>query len=73
MFANSFISAYNVFIYLLTCILSLSSIHYTYQESTSLVKNIDIIEPSFELKHEFKHNIGILKDEKLKFGNFQFC
>lgn len=47
----------------------LSSIHYSYQESTSLVKNIDIIEPSFELKHEFKYHMGILKDEKLKFGS----
>ncbi|XP_046665298.1 teneurin-m isoform X3 [Homalodisca vitripennis] len=52
-----------------TVLAGLSSIHYTYQESTSLVKNIDIIEPSFELKHEFKYHMGILKDEKLKFGS----
>ncbi|XP_024082461.1 teneurin-m isoform X3 [Cimex lectularius] len=52
-----------------TVLAGLSSIHYTYQESTNLVKNIDIIEPSFELKHEFRYHIGILKDEKLKFGS----
>ncbi|RZF32871.1 hypothetical protein LSTR_LSTR013659 [Laodelphax striatellus] len=52
-----------------TVLAGLSSIHYTYQESTSLVKNIDIIDPSFELKHEFKYHVGLLKDEKLKFGS----
>uniref|UniRef100_A0A1B6CCY7 Tenascin-like protein n=1 Tax=Clastoptera arizonana TaxID=38151 RepID=A0A1B6CCY7_9HEMI len=52
-----------------TILAGLSSIHYTYQESTNLVKNIDIIEPSFELKHEFKYQMGSLKDEKLKFGS----
>ncbi|XP_073990852.1 teneurin transmembrane protein Ten-m isoform X9 [Rhodnius prolixus] len=52
-----------------TVLAGLSSIHYTYQESTNLVKNIDIIEPSFELKHEFRYHIGILKDERLKFGS----
>ena len=52
-----------------TILAGLSSIHYTYQESTSLVKSIDIIEPNFELKQEYKHHAGILKDEKLKFGS----
>ncbi|CAH1394248.1 unnamed protein product [Nezara viridula] len=52
-----------------TVLAGLSSIHYTYQENANLVKNIDIIEPSFELKHEFRHHIGLLKDEKLKFGS----
>ncbi|XP_021940923.1 teneurin-m isoform X3 [Zootermopsis nevadensis] len=52
-----------------TILSGLSSIHYTYQESTSLVKSIDIIEPNFELKQEYKHHAGILKDEKLKYGS----
>uniref|UniRef100_A0A8D8UYU9 Tenascin-like protein n=1 Tax=Cacopsylla melanoneura TaxID=428564 RepID=A0A8D8UYU9_9HEMI len=52
-----------------TVLAGLSSVHYTYQENTNLVKNIDIIEPNFELKHEFKYHFGILKDEKLKFGS----
>ncbi|XP_075234226.1 teneurin transmembrane protein Ten-m isoform X2 [Lycorma delicatula] len=52
-----------------TVLAGLSSIHYSYQESSSLVKNIDIIDPSFELKHEFKYHMGLLKDEKLKFGS----
>lgn len=52
-----------------TVLSGLSSIHYTYQESTSLVKSIDIIEPNFELKQEYKYHAGILKDEKLKYGS----
>lgn len=52
-----------------TVLAGLSSVHYTYQENSNLVKNIDIIEPNFELKHEFKYHFGILKDEKLKFGS----
>ncbi|XP_072158624.1 teneurin-m isoform X3 [Bemisia tabaci] len=52
-----------------TVLAGLSSIHYTYQESTSLLKNIDVIEPGFELKHEFHYHMGIPKDEKLKFGS----
>ncbi|KAJ9578404.1 hypothetical protein L9F63_005377, partial [Diploptera punctata] len=52
-----------------TILAGLSSIHYTYQESTSLVKSIDIIEPNFELKQEYKHHAGILKDERLKYGS----
>uniref|UniRef100_A0A146KU89 Tenascin-like protein n=4 Tax=Lygus hesperus TaxID=30085 RepID=A0A146KU89_LYGHE len=52
-----------------TVLAGLSSIHYTYQETTNLVKNIDINEPGFELKHEFRYHIGILKDERCKFGS----
>ncbi|PNF20246.1 Teneurin-m [Cryptotermes secundus] len=52
-----------------TILAGLSSIHYTYQESTSLVNSIDIIEPNFELKQEYKHQAGILKDERLKYGS----
>lgn len=52
-----------------TTLAGLSSTHYVYQETTGLVKSIDIIEPNFELKQEFKYHAGILKDEKLKFGS----
>ncbi|GJQ83081.1 hypothetical protein Trydic_g20093 [Trypoxylus dichotomus] len=52
-----------------TSLAGLSSVHYVYHESTSLVKNIDVIEPNFELKEEFKYHAGILKDEKLKFNS----
>ncbi|PNF42165.1 Teneurin-m [Cryptotermes secundus] len=52
-----------------TILAGLSSIHYTYQESMSLVKSIEIIEPNFELKQEYKHHAGILKDERLKYGS----
>lgn len=51
-----------------TVLTGLSSIHYTYQESTNLIKNIDTIEPGFELKDEFKYHGGLLKDENLRFG-----
>lgn len=47
----------------------LSSTHYNYQEQTGLVRSVDIIEPNFELKQEFKYHAGILKDEKVKFGS----
>ncbi|KAF5270057.1 hypothetical protein FQA39_LY08469 [Lamprigera yunnana] len=50
-----------------TSLAGLSSTHYVYHDSTNLVKNVDIVEPNFELKHEFKYHAGILKDEKLKF------
>ncbi|KAK5644102.1 hypothetical protein RI129_007947 [Pyrocoelia pectoralis] len=50
-----------------TSLAGLSSTHYIYHDATNLVKNVDIVEPNFELKHEFKYHAGILKDEKLKF------
>lgn len=50
-----------------TSLAGLSSTHYVYHETSNLVKSIDIIEPNFELKQEFKYHAGILKDEKLKF------
>lgn len=51
-----------------TVLAGMSSIHYSYQENTNAVKYIDIIEPYFELKHEFKYHGGLLKNEKLQFG-----
>ncbi|XP_022901485.2 teneurin-m isoform X3 [Onthophagus taurus] len=51
-----------------TSLAGLNSIHYIYHEPSSLVKSVDIVEPNFELKDEFKYHGGILKDEKLKFN-----
>ncbi|XP_025831537.1 teneurin-m isoform X2 [Agrilus planipennis] len=45
----------------------LHSIHYTYHDSSSLVKSIEIIESNFQLKQEFKYHLGIVKEEKVKF------
>ena len=45
----------------------LSSTQYAYQESTGLVKSAVVTEPGYELKQEFRHHAGILKDERLKF------
>nr|XP_012218677.1 PREDICTED: teneurin-m isoform X5 [Linepithema humile] len=52
-----------------TTLAGLSSIHYTYQETTSLVRSIDINEPNFEMRIEYKYHAGIVKDEKIKFGS----
>uniref|UniRef100_A0A4Y0BJQ6 Tenascin-like protein n=1 Tax=Anopheles funestus TaxID=62324 RepID=A0A4Y0BJQ6_ANOFN len=52
-----------------TVLAGLSSTQYTYQESTSLVKQVEVLEPGFELRREFKYHAGVLKDEKLKFGS----
>ena len=52
-----------------TILAGLSSTHYTYQETTNLVKTVDIVEPNFELKQDFKYHAGILKEEKLKFSS----
>ncbi|XP_048512198.1 teneurin-m isoform X2 [Athalia rosae] len=52
-----------------TTLAGLSSIHYTYQEATSLVRSIDVNEPNFEMRLEYKYHAGIVKDEKIKFGS----
>ncbi|XP_044256004.1 teneurin-m isoform X5 [Tribolium madens] len=52
-----------------TSLAGMSSTQYVYHETSSLVKSIEIIEPNFELKQEFKYHAGILKDEKLKFSS----
>ncbi|XP_063702096.1 teneurin-m isoform X2 [Culicoides brevitarsis] len=52
-----------------TILAGLSSTHYSYQESTSLIKSVEVLEPGFELRREFKYHAGVLKDEKLKFGS----
>ncbi|EAT48576.1 AAEL000405-PA, partial [Aedes aegypti] len=52
-----------------TILAGLSSTQYIYQESTSLVKMVEVLEPGFELRREFKYHAGVMKDEKLKFGS----
>jgi teneurin len=52
-----------------TVLAGLSSMHYTYQESTSLVKTVEVKEPGFELRREFKYHAGILKNENIKFNS----
>ncbi|XP_062564710.1 teneurin-m isoform X2 [Armigeres subalbatus] len=52
-----------------TILAGLSSTQYTYQESTSLIKMVEVLEPGFELRREFKYHAGVMKDEKLKFGS----
>uniref|UniRef100_A0AAG5DNB0 EGF-like domain-containing protein n=1 Tax=Anopheles atroparvus TaxID=41427 RepID=A0AAG5DNB0_ANOAO len=52
-----------------TVLAGLSSTQYTYQESTSLVKLVEVLEPGFELRREFKYHAGVLKDERLKYGS----
>ncbi|CAH1124665.1 unnamed protein product [Ceutorhynchus assimilis] len=51
-----------------TTLAGMSSTHYTYHDVLGLVKNVEIVEPNFELKQEFKYHSGVLKDEKLKFN-----
>lgn len=46
----------------------LLSMHYTYQTNTNLVKNINVVEPGFELKHEIRYHFGIIKDERYLFS-----
>ncbi|XP_055317051.1 teneurin-m isoform X2 [Sitodiplosis mosellana] len=50
-----------------TILAGLSSTHYTYQDSSSLIKSVQVLEPGFELRREFKYHAGILRDEKLEF------
>lgn len=51
-----------------TVLAGFTSAHYTYQESTSLVRSVEVVEPNFEMKIEYRYHSGILKDERLKFG-----
>ncbi|XP_067613196.1 teneurin-m isoform X2 [Eurosta solidaginis] len=52
-----------------TILAGLSSTHYTYQDTTSLIKSVEVQEPGFELRREYKYHAGILKDEKVRFGS----
>ncbi|XP_045480143.1 teneurin-m isoform X2 [Harmonia axyridis] len=51
-----------------TSLAGMSSIQYTYHETSNLVKNVEIVEPYFELRQDFKYHAGVLKDERLKFN-----
>ncbi|XP_066154380.1 teneurin-m isoform X3 [Euwallacea fornicatus] len=51
-----------------TTLAGMSSTHYTYHDILGLVKNVEIVEPNFELKQEFKYHSGLVKDERLKFN-----
>lgn len=46
----------------------LMSVVYTYQSNTNLVKNINVAEPGFELKHEIRYHLGMIKDERYMFS-----
>lgn len=50
-----------------TILAGLSSTHYAYQDATSLMKSVQVLEPGFELRREFKYHAGFLKDEQLEF------
>ncbi|VEN54416.1 unnamed protein product [Callosobruchus maculatus] len=52
-----------------TTLAGMTSTHYIYHEILDLIKTIEIIEPNFELRHEFKYHAGIVKEEKLKFSS----
>ncbi|XP_018579833.1 teneurin-m isoform X3 [Anoplophora glabripennis] len=52
-----------------TTLAGMSSTRYVYHDVSDLVKTIEIIEPNFELRQEFKYHAGVLKDEKLKFNS----
>ncbi|XP_037907848.1 teneurin-m isoform X3 [Hermetia illucens] len=52
-----------------TILAGLSSTRYVYQETSGLTKSVEVQEPGFELRRDFKYHAGILKDEKLRFGS----
>ncbi|KAL7013311.1 hypothetical protein ACKWTF_015326 [Chironomus riparius] len=52
-----------------TILAGLSQTHYTYQEGTGLLKQVEVKEPGFELRREFRYHTGLLKDEKIKFSS----
>lgn len=52
-----------------TILAGLSQIHYTYQDGTGLVKQVETKEPGFELRREFRYHTGLIKDEKLRLSS----
>ncbi|CAH0721405.1 unnamed protein product, partial [Brenthis ino] len=52
-----------------TIIAGASAIRYVYHENTHLVKNVEITDPDYELRQDYKYHAGILKDEKMKFNS----
>ncbi|XP_038213465.1 teneurin-m isoform X4 [Zerene cesonia] len=52
-----------------TVLAGASAIRYVYHESSHLVKNVEISDPDYELRQDYKYHAGILKDEKMKFNS----
>ncbi|XP_022122591.2 teneurin-m isoform X2 [Pieris rapae] len=52
-----------------TVLAGASAIRYVYHENTHLVKNVEISDPDYELRQDYKYHAGILKDEKMKFNS----
>ncbi|XP_063375090.1 teneurin-m isoform X4 [Cydia amplana] len=52
-----------------TILAGASAIRYVYHENTHLVKNVEITDPDYDLKQDYKYHAGILKDEKVKFNS----
>ncbi|XP_050362542.1 teneurin-m isoform X6 [Nymphalis io] len=52
-----------------TILAGASAIRYVYHENTHLVKNVEITDPDYELRQDYKYHAGILKDEKMKFNS----
>ncbi|CAG9563228.1 unnamed protein product [Danaus chrysippus] len=52
-----------------TVLAGASAIRYVYHENSHLVKNVEISDPDYELRQDYKYHAGILKDEKMKFNS----
>ncbi|XP_048481184.1 teneurin-m isoform X4 [Plutella xylostella] len=52
-----------------TILAGASAIRYVYHDNSQLVKNVEITDPDYELKQDYKYHAGILKDEKMKFNS----
>ncbi|XP_045459458.1 teneurin-m [Melitaea cinxia] len=52
-----------------TILAGASAIRYVYHDNTHLVKNVEITDPDYELRQDYKYHAGILKDEKMKFNS----
>ncbi|VVC91201.1 unnamed protein product [Leptidea sinapis] len=52
-----------------TILAGASAVRYVYHENSDLVKNVEISDPDYELRQDYKYHAGILKDEKMKFNS----
>ncbi|XP_037870960.1 teneurin-m isoform X1 [Bombyx mori] len=52
-----------------TVLAGASAIRYVYHDNTHLVKNVEISDPDYDLKQDYKYHAGILKDAKMKFNS----
>ena len=46
----------------------ISETHFDYYSDTGLLKSVDVKDRPYEIRHEFKHHGGLVKEEKIKFG-----